>query len=315
MRHFLVNVSIRSQMMISKKTLERRAYWVQEIRTLSGNFGEDSDRLERELSVEIHANGSEGLIDHLRLCGAIPESYAESSTEEKLYSKYTDALLAEAFRFLGLRSLVLAERADAADVDVFAKDYSFVADAKAFRLSRTAKNQKDFKIQAMDGWRRDKAYAMVVCPIYQLPSSSSQVYHQATTRNVCIFTYAHLAMLVKLAEDKGKKAAQKALTAVFTAIPELNPSKEATAYWQAVNRALLASAKEMPELWRLEKIAAAEAITAAKTEALTYLDNLRETIMRMSHKEALTELVRINKIESKVAKINSVRDNRLLDIA
>ena len=188
---------------------------MEEIRTLSGNFGEDSGRLERELSIEIRANGSEGLIDHLRLCGAIPESYGESSTEEKLYSKYTDALLAGAFRFLGLRSLVLAERADAADVDVFAQDYSFVADAKAFRLSRTAKNQKDFKIQAMDGWRRDKAYAMVVCPIYQLPSSSSQVYHQATTRNVCIFTYAHLSMLVKLAEDKGPKTAQKALAAVF----------------------------------------------------------------------------------------------------
>ena len=33
--------------------------------------------------------------------------------------------------------------------------YSLVADAKAFRLSRTAKNQKDFKVQAMDGlaWR------------------------------------------------------------------------------------------------------------------------------------------------------------------
>ncbi len=300
--------------MIGKKALKRRSYWVEEIRRLSGNFGDDSSRLERELSVEIAANGGEGLIDHLRLFGAIPESYSHDSSEEKLYSKYTDALLAEAFRFLGLRSLVLTERGDAADVDVFAAKYSFVADAKSFRLSRTAKNQKDFKIQAMDGWKRGKPYAMVVCPIYQLPNSSSQIYQQATTRNVCIFTYSHLAMLIRLATDEGTRKAQKALTAVFTAIPELNPSKEATGYWQAINRTLLASSKGMTELWRLEKIAAAEAIIAAKEEALTYLSNLRETIMRMSHEEALMELVRINKIESKITKINSVRDNRLLDI-
>jgi hypothetical protein len=43
---------------------------------------------------------------------------------------------------------------------------SAIADAKAFRLSRTAKNQKDFKIQAMDSWKRGKPFAMVVCPIY-----------------------------------------------------------------------------------------------------------------------------------------------------
>ena len=53
-----------------------------------------------------------------------------------------------------LKSLVLSERGDADDVEDFAKQYSFVADAKAFRLSRTAKNQKYFKIQAMDNWKK-----------------------------------------------------------------------------------------------------------------------------------------------------------------
>jgi type II restriction enzyme len=91
------------------------------------------------------------LLDHLRLCGNIPESYAHDSSEEKLYSKYTDCLLSEIFKFIGLRSIILKERSDTADVEAFAKNYSFVADAKSFRLSRTAKNQKDFKIQAMDG--------------------------------------------------------------------------------------------------------------------------------------------------------------------
>lgn len=95
---------------------------------------------------------------------------------------------------------MLTERADAADVESFAKEYSFVADAKVFRLSRTAKNQKDFKIQAMDFWKRGKPFAMVVCPLYQLPSRNSQIYQQACMRNVCILSYSHLAVLTRLAE-------------------------------------------------------------------------------------------------------------------
>lgn len=136
---------------ITEHGVARRNYWIEEIRKLSGNFGDDSTRLEKELAEEIKVDGDAALLDHLRLCGYIPESYSRDSSEEKLYSKYTDSLLCESFKSMGLKSLVLTERADAADVEAFANRYSFVADAKAFRLSRTAKNQKDFKVQAMDG--------------------------------------------------------------------------------------------------------------------------------------------------------------------
>src|ERR1039458_10300724 len=135
---------------ISVEAIARRRHWVSEIVQISGTFGDDSARVERELEEEVAVKGTPALLDHLRLCGAIPESYGHDTSEEKLYSKYTDILLAIAFRHLGLTSLVLTERADAADVEVVSPSFSFVADAKAFRLSRTAKNQKDFKIQAMD---------------------------------------------------------------------------------------------------------------------------------------------------------------------
>ncbi len=134
---------------ISEISIKRREYWIDEIRKLSSNFGGDTEKLETESEKEIKKNGITSLIGHLRLCGNIPESYGHDTSEEKLYSKYTDCLLSLAYNELGLKSLVLKERADAADVEAFAKDYSFVADAKAFRLSRTAKNQKDFKVQAM----------------------------------------------------------------------------------------------------------------------------------------------------------------------
>jgi HindIII restriction endonuclease. len=304
----------RMNKIISDKAIEKRQYWIEEIRNLSGNFGDDTGKLEKELEAEIGKNGIAELIDHLRLCGNIPESYGHDTSEEKLYSKYTDCLLSLAYAAIGLKSLVLKERADAADVEAFAKDFSFVADAKAFRLSRTAKNQKDFKVQAMHGWKRGKPYAMVVCPIYQLPTSSSQIYQQATTQNVCVFTYSHLALLLAYSEAEGKAKAEQLLKKIFETIRTLNPSKSATDYWIAINKTILSFSKEIEPLWDIEKGVASESIAIAKEEALTFLAQEREKIMRMSHKEALSELIKVHKIESKIKTINSISDNGLFTL-
>ncbi len=75
--------------------------------------------------------------------GIIPENIEHDSTEEKLYSKASDIVLARCFRLLGLASRALDERADSADIlaeSISGYNYSLVADAKCFRLSRTAKN-------------------------------------------------------------------------------------------------------------------------------------------------------------------------------
>ena len=86
---------LRVTRIITKKAIDRREYWVEEVRKLSGNFVNDSTRLEKELTSEIKTDSVSALIDHLRLCGDIPESYEHDSSEEKLYSKYTDSLLCE----------------------------------------------------------------------------------------------------------------------------------------------------------------------------------------------------------------------------
>jgi len=299
---------------ISDTAIRRRKYWIEEIRNLSGNFVNDTEKLENELDEEIAKNGVSALMDHLRLCGNIPESYGHDTSEEKLYSKYTDCLLSLAYTELGLKSVVLKERADAADVEAFAKDYSFVADAKAFRLSRTAKNQKDFKVQAMHGWKRGKPYAMVVCPIYQLPTSSSQIYQQATTQNVCIFTYSHLSLLLSYSQIEGQENAQKLLQEIFEIIPALNPSKNAVDYWLAINKTFLYFSKTVETLWNTEKGVATESIAIAKEEALTFLAKEREKVLKMSHKEALQELIKVHKIDNRIKTINSISDNELFTL-
>lgn len=301
-------------LVISQQAIKRRNHWLEEIKKLSGNFGNDYDRLEQELAQEIKKSGFNVIIDHLRLCGSIPESYGHDSSEEKLYSKYTDCLLSLAFNAIGLKSLVLKERADTADVEVFAKNYSFVADAKSFRLSRTAKNQKDFKIQALDNWKRGKPYAMVVCPIYQLPNKSSQIYQQAIIRNVCIFTYSHLSLIVNYSRLDGQSKAQELLNRIFKTIPIFNPSKNALDYWLTINRTMLEFSKKIENLWNIEKEAATQSISIAKEEGLRFLAEEREKIIRMSHQEALRELIKIHRIDSKIKTINSISDNGLFTI-
>ena len=79
---------------------------------------------------------------------------------------------------------VLRTRGNSADVYSKSKNYTLVSDAKCFRLSRTAKNQKDFKVKALDDWRRQDTYALLVSPLSQYPVDKSQIYPQAFSQNV-----------------------------------------------------------------------------------------------------------------------------------
>ncbi|MBU0559430.1 MAG: HindIII family type II restriction endonuclease [Bacteroidetes bacterium] len=132
--------------------------------------------------------------------GTIPEDIKHDSSEEKLYSKTTDILLAKTLHELGINATVNKERANCADVvgrsSIYG--YSLVGDAKAFRLSRTAKNQKDFKVKSMIDWKGEHNYAVLVCPYYQYPKSNSQIYGQALDGNVCLLSWEHLSFLLGL---------------------------------------------------------------------------------------------------------------------
>lgn len=299
---------------IPQEAIKQRNLWVRKIAEIKGSFASNSELVEQELAKEFKAKGNSALINHLRLCGNIPESYGHDTSEEKQYAKYTDLLLSFAYKSMGIKSLVISERADVADVEGYGNKFSFVADAKAFRLSRTAKNQKDFKIQAMDRWKHGKVYAMVVCPIYQLPSKNSQIYQQAITRNVCIFTYSHLSLLVRYAAKIGQNNAEALLYKIFKIVPALNPSKSAVDYWLGINKTILSHSKIMFDLWQEEKAAAAESIKIGKEEALSYLSYEREKIMRMSHEDALKELLKANKIDRKMETVKQISNNRLFEI-
>jgi len=133
--------------------------------------------------------------------GAIPQSIKPSSTMEKIYSKVTDIVLSRCFTEVGLTSTVLDSRGNSADVTASSQyhGYSLVADSKAMRLSRTAKNQKDFKVGALgDNWIGDaNTFAVLCCPLYQYPSKRSQIYEQALNNKACFFSWEHFRFMIE----------------------------------------------------------------------------------------------------------------------
>lgn len=300
---------------ITESTIERRRYWTKEIIQLSGSFGTDTAKLQEELRAEIATDGVGALVDHLRLCGAIPEWYGHDSSEEKLYSKYTDCVLNETFLALGLKSVVLSSRGDSADVEAVIDDYSLVADAKAFRLSRTAKNQKDFKVQAMDGWRGTMSHALVVCPVYQLPTRSSQIYAQAIARNVTILSYSHLSALVAISAVAGHELGHRGLRLLLDSVAFMNPSKDAGSYWTAINEQLrIALGDKASEIWRCEKMASLESLGFGQVEAIQYLQSERKRLMSLSHADAITELIRSAGVDERIQYILKLSHGTLLEV-
>jgi type II restriction enzyme len=111
------------------------------------SFGEATD------SLVAFIDDLDDIVSVLEQIGTIPEAIVHDSTEEKLFAKASDIVLSNVFRKIGLKSTVIKERLDSADVQAesLLYGYTLVADAKAFRMSRTAKNQKDFKVSTLSG--------------------------------------------------------------------------------------------------------------------------------------------------------------------
>jgi type II restriction enzyme len=160
-----------------------------------GTFEHSSDAIQK-LVFEL---SREEILPIITEIGAIPEDIGHDSSEEKLYAKVSDIVLAKCLQELGLKSTVNKERANCADVVAKSKyhDYSLVGDAKSFRLSRTAKNQRDFKVKSMADWKGDNDYAVLVCPYYQYPKQNSQIYGQALNDNITLFSWEYFAILLE----------------------------------------------------------------------------------------------------------------------
>ena len=236
-------------------------------------------------------------------CGIIPESLAHDSSEEKLWAKYCDILLAQTWTYLSIPSEVLRARGDSADVFGKTLAYSIVGDAKAFRLSRTAKNQKDFKVRALDDWRKSNTYACLVSPLYQYPKRFSQIYEQAIERNVVLLSYIHLKFLLDHANGQN-------LDSLWRIGSELPKSKSAQQYWEAIDRTTCDIVGTSEDTLKSYKRQAIDKTKAIGKEGIDFWEGRVDTYKGLSQEEVIARLIRAEKIETKIQTIK-----RAIDIA
>lgn len=244
------------------------------------------------------------LSNSLLECGIIPELFPPSSSEEKLWAKYCDILLSHAWTHLGIPSDVLRTRGDSADVFGKTRNYTIVGDAKAFRLSRTAKNQKDFKISALNDWRKSNTYACLTSPLFQYPNRTSQIYSQAIQRNVTLLSYTHLRFLVDNFSGQD-------LIPLWQIADNLPTSKDAIAYWQAVDNVVIRVVEQTESALQKYKAQTVAKTKALGAEGIHYWQVKIEKYKSLSQQEAVERLIKAEKIEAKIETIHKAMDIRV----
>ncbi|MBR2208028.1 MAG: HindIII family type II restriction endonuclease [Synergistaceae bacterium] len=262
--------------------------------------------------MERYIASATNFVEVMTQIGIIPENILPDSTEEKLFSKASDSVLSRAFRELGLKSSTLKARSDSADVIAESRffDYTLVADAKAFRLSRTAKNQKDFKVSALSSWRKDNDFAVLCAPYFQYPVKNSQIYSQALENNVCLFSWEHLIFMLENGIKENKKLNLSKLWNFSEDFShEVLVSDMKKNFLPSFNDFIVNFVKVKSEC--LDKSLNFQKLSIIKRSSLEksfWLEKI-EIIRNYSRKQAIDELIKVQRIHEKIKQIDTYVGN------
>lgn len=256
------------------------------------------DILEKHLAKTTRKQLSESIIE----CGILPEVFAHDSSEEKLWAKYSDIMLATALSFVEIPAEVLRTRGNAADVFGKSKAYSIVGDAKTFRLSRSAKNQKDFKVKALDDWRKANNYAVLVSPLIQYPKRESQIYAQAIDRNVTLLSYTHLSFLLDSHEGQDLRPLWEIGNDLRKSLKE-KEHQNSQVYWREIDKAICRIVGKKVQDLQKYKVLEIEKTKEIGNEGIVYWQSKIKEYNELPKEEAVRLLIKAEKIEEKIKTI------------
>lgn len=271
------------------------------------SFLDATQRLQEMIFALDRAN----IIQLVSQIGSIPEDIGHDSTEEKLYAKVSDILLAKSLIEMNLEATVLTQRADCADVVAQSHyhRYSLVGDAKAFRLSRTARNAKDYKVNSMAIWKGDSEYAVLVCPYFQYPKSNSQIYKEALSGNIALFSWEYLYILLKEGIRESSSINLSALwnqSGIISKTTTVSNSK--SCFLNQQNQNISKILKITPEKFYEYFNSVKELIVERGNTEIQYYEQEIERVKQLNREEAIAELLRNLKLESKIATIRGFMD-------
>lgn len=255
------------------------------------------DTLEKYLSRISRKKLGKNIIE----CGILPEMFSHDSSEEKIWAKFSDIILSHSLNFLGIKTIVLGARGNSADIFGKTKNYTIVGDAKTFRLSRTAKNQKDFKVSALDTWRKENNYAVLVAPLMQYPTKKSQIYEQAVKRNVTLISYTHLHFLLDFHNEKSLQKLWE--TGKRLSLLEESEHQKFQVYWNEIDKTVCEIVGQNEE--KLKEYKHLEILKTKQIgkEGIDFWQNKIAEFNKLSREDAIKLLIKSEKIEAKIKTI------------
>lgn len=272
--------------------------------SVTRKFAEASEKIK----IYVNELDRQTVIDIVKEIGTIPECIEASSSSEKLFSKASDCILARCFSELGMPSIAVNERGNSADIIARSiHGYTLVADAKTFRLSRTAKNQKDFKIDTLSNWRgSEHDFALLVAPYFQYPNTVSQIYSSALDKQVCLLSWEHILFLL---ENNVMESDTLSLEAVWNAPVRLARDTR-IAYADRMNcqflyiNQMLCDRISVPIQKFNEQLDVCKDIIRNRGNyELEYLNTEKEAITTLTRDEAIAELLKSKKVLERISTI------------
>ena len=164
----------------------------------------------------------------------------------------------------------------------------------------------------MDKWKGSRSQAILVCPVYQLPAKSSQIYYQSVQHNVLILTNSHIALLAKYTEKYGRDVSLQLLYRTLSKLKDCTQSKSASDYWKTINHSMKHSL-DNGVLWKEENLKINDTINAGKVEGSVFYSKEKERIMSLSQGEAIHELLETSNVISKIQTVQSVSNTEIFD--
>lgn len=233
--------------------------------------------------------------------GFIPEEYSHDSSEEKVYAKAMDILVADCLSRVGYTTAVSTERSNSADVVARCQSeqgHTLVLDAKAFRLSRTALNPKDYKIEALNTWRKGADFACLVGPLTHFPQES-RLFEEVIKFNVTLLTFSHLQFML----EHGLPSCDS-LSTVWDIAKDIKDSEgespTATQYWKHVDQAFCTAIHASIDDWKSARRAYYSAMVESANKQIQYFEGEKARIASLSHEELTKLALNALKLDNKI---------------
>lgn len=257
----------------------------------------------------VHEMSESQVTNYLFKCGVIPEMFAHDSSNEKIYAELCEILVSAFFRKRGEDARVLDQRGGSADVLSSVGDKKVVLDAKAFRLSRTALNPKDYKIEAINEWtaNHDAEYSGLVGPLNQFPGSRSRLYTEAVRYDVTLLSYGHLAYLLKPELEKESIDPIWELGDKISNKYDLD-DVDGDIYWDELEQTML---NIHDDIGMFEETIESNrrGLEEQSKQQIEYWESKKDELRELTKEELVEELIKSKKIDKKIDRIQNKDHN------